>query len=132
MAGGATILEVPWPTPSSDDPAGQTWSETGFLNTARYKHTATLLANGQVLVAGGAPGTGNTDSLSSAELYDPASHTWNETRRLNNARNSHTATLLTNGQVLAVGGFGTSGMLSSAELYNAWALPIGALESVAP
>ena len=48
------------------DPASGTWSATGSLTTARYDHTATLLPNGKVLVAGGY----NGGPLSSAELYD--------------------------------------------------------------
>jgi hypothetical protein len=51
------------------DPASGTWSATGFLRTARQQHTATLLFNGKVLVAGGFK---DSDDLGSAELYDPA------------------------------------------------------------
>ena len=65
------------------DPASGTWTATGSLNTARYYHTATLLPNGKVLVAGGSDGSG---PLSSAELYDPASGTWSATGSLNTAR----------------------------------------------
>ena len=52
------------------DPATGTWSVTAFLNTGRWYHTATLLANGKVLIAAGADP--NFFPLSSAELYDPA------------------------------------------------------------
>ena len=55
------------------DPASGTWTATGSLVTARDNHTATLLPNGKVLVAGGI--NGPSLHLSSAELYDPA--TWN-------------------------------------------------------
>ena len=55
------------------NPASGTWMVTGSLNTARSRHTATLLPNGKVLVAGG---LGYSDYLTiyltSAELYDPA------------------------------------------------------------
>ena len=93
------------------DPA---WVLPGALNTARYAHTATLLPNGQVLVAGGY----NAGALSSAELYNPATGAWTTTGNLNTARYVHTATLLPNGQVLVAGGAGAAGALSSAELYN--------------
>src|SRR5947208_6710153 len=53
------------------------WRATGDLVTARWNHSATLLSNGQVLVAGGL-GTGSI-FLTSAELYDPATETWTET-----------------------------------------------------
>jgi hypothetical protein len=49
------------------DPAAGTWSGTGALSTGRYRHTATLLPNGKVLVVGG---DGPSGYLSSAELYD--------------------------------------------------------------
>src|SRR5207248_4670933 len=57
-----------------------TFGDTGSLNTARYAHTATLLPNGKVLVAGGG---GSSGFLSSVELYDPASGTWTSTGSLN-------------------------------------------------
>jgi hypothetical protein len=49
------------------DPATDSWSPAGTLTTARFSHTATLLSNGRVLVAGG---RGNTGRVKSAELYD--------------------------------------------------------------
>ena len=98
------------------DPASGTWTATGSLGTARYVHTATLLPNGNVLVAGGIGGS--TGYLASAELYDPASGTWSATGSLGTARKFHTATLLPNGNVLVAGGIGGStGYLASAELY---------------
>ena len=91
----------------------------GFANanpmgTARHAHTATLLPNGKVLVAGG---QGSSGFVSSAELYDPATGTWTVTGALGNARMGHTATLLANGKVLVAGG-GGGGYLASAELYD--------------
>jgi WD40 repeat protein len=90
------------------DPATGTWTPTGSLNISRRVHTATLLPNGKVLVAGG---LGNTNRLGSAELYDPASGTWSQTGSLGTARSGHTATLLQGGKVLVAGSAG-------AELYN--------------
>jgi WD40 repeat protein len=75
-----------------------------------------LLPNGKVLVAGGYNGT--THSLSSAELYNPASGTWTATGSLATARYDHTATLLPNGKVLVAGGYIGSISLGSAELYD--------------
>ena len=62
------------------DPAIGTWSATGSLNTGRVYHTATLLPDGKVLVAGGLD---NSGCLTSAELYDPANGTWSATGSLN-------------------------------------------------
>jgi N-acetylneuraminic acid mutarotase len=97
--------------------AGQSgaWSPTGDLITARWSHTATLLPDGTVLVAGGS-GTGS--SLASAELYDPATGTWTATGSLVNARQNYTATLLPDGTVLVAGGLNDDVPRKSAELYD--------------
>ena len=79
-----------------------TWTKTGSLNVARGEETATLLANGQVLVAGGADY--NWNGYASAELYNPVTGKWTFTGSMNSPRLYHTATLLPNGQVLVVGG----------------------------
>jgi WD40 repeat protein len=99
------------------DPASGTWARTGSLATARLNHTATLLPNGKVLVAGG--NDNSSRGLSSAELYDPASGTWTETGSLATRRYLHTATLLPNGKVLVAGGYNYfHGNFASAELYD--------------
>ena len=78
------------------------WSNTGSMNVARIDHTATLLANGEVLVAGG---DNNTDGyLSSTELYNPSTGKWTLTGSMTVPREGHDAVLLQNGQVLVAGG----------------------------
>ena len=89
------------------------WTGTGSLNVARDNHTATLLANGEVLVAGG---TNYNGTLSEAELYNSFTAVWTTTGRMNTARAGQTATLLQNGQVLVVGG--NTGTVTTAELYT--------------
>lgn len=84
------------------DPKSGTWAVTGSLSNARFKHTATLLPNGKVLVAGG--NTTFNVALASAELYDPATGVWTATGSLNIPRFEHTATLLANGKVLVIAG----------------------------
>src|SRR5439155_1631242 len=102
------------------DPTSGTWTATGSLGAARGEHTATLLPNGKVLVAGGV--SNSYSFLVNAELYDPASGTWTATGSLGAARSDHTATLLPNGKVLVAGGFNgnldTGFNLASAELYD--------------
>jgi N-acetylneuraminic acid mutarotase len=93
-----------------------TWATTGSLNVARCAHTATLLPDGQVLVAGGEGA--NSTVLSSAELYDPATGKWTLTGSMATPRMEHTATLLPNGQVLVAGGSNNSTFLSSTETYD--------------
>jgi hypothetical protein len=95
------------------DPVTGVWTATGTLKAGRGHHTATLLPNGKVVVAGGE----GPFSLSSAELYNPATGVWTVTGVLNTTRSEHTATLLPNGKVLVAGGEnGTT--LSSAESYD--------------
>src|SRR6266550_4313266 len=97
--------------------AAGVFTNTGSLNIGRSQHTATLLPNGKVLVAGGVDN--NNNALASAELYDPVSGTWTATGNLNTARYLHTATLLPNGKVLVAGGLRTgNSFLASAELYD--------------
>ncbi|MFZ1218521.1 MAG: kelch repeat-containing protein [Chthoniobacterales bacterium] len=102
------------------DPAAGTWTATGSLATPRFSHTATLLPNGLLLVAGGEFFLNSGQNiLASAELYDPVSGTWTATGSLAGARVTHRATLLSNGKVLVVGGYKEGGVyLTSAELYN--------------
>ncbi|MEO8215997.1 MAG: kelch repeat-containing protein [Acidobacteriota bacterium] len=86
------------------------WTMTGALNTARRGHSATLLRDGRVLVAGGTGAGCSSPATRSAELYDAVSGTWTPTGDLTTARSNHTATLLQNGEVLVAG--------DSAELYD--------------
>jgi N-acetylneuraminic acid mutarotase len=102
------------------DPDSRTWTAIGSMFFARQAHTATLLPDGRVLVAGG----GNVGYFTSgAEIYDPSSGTWGPTGALGTARGIHTATLLPDGRVLAAGGNHNNineplTALSSAELYD--------------
>jgi hypothetical protein len=99
------------------DPSMGSFTATGSLSEARDRHTATLLPDGRVLIAGG--DWNYSRALTSAELYDPASGTFGSTGAMTAGRDSHTATLLQDGTVLIAGGT-TSWpyvALASAELY---------------
>ena len=95
---------------------------TGSMTNPRASHTATLLNNGMVLIAGGfnALNAGGTlQSTATTELYDPATGTFTATGSMIIARSGPSATLLNNGKVLVVGGSNNrSGDLASAELYD--------------
>jgi len=100
------------------DPRTGTWTETVTMAQTRWRHTATLLPNGKVLVVGGAAEDRGTVYWASAEIYDPANGRWEPTGQMEMPRASHTATLLPNGLVLVSGGLNQDGLISSAELYD--------------
>jgi hypothetical protein len=93
------------------------WMTTGSLMIGRREHTATLLPNGQVLVAGGFH---SRKPVAKAELYDAATASWTRTDQLFHGRFGHRATLLGSGNVLVSGGTDSLSRdaLASAELYE--------------
>jgi hypothetical protein len=81
------------------------------LTQGRFGHTATLLKDGRLLVAGGQEA--RKQALATAEVYNPTTKTWSTAGSMSEARGlGHTATLLEDGRVLVVGGSGT------AEIYD--------------
>ena len=78
------------------------------MSVPRANHTATLLATGQVLVIGGIPQVPAVyvgyAPTSSAEIYDPASNAFALAGNMADGRFWHSATLLSDGRVLVVGG----------------------------
>jgi len=134
-----------------DTATGQ-WTATGDMTQPRCLHSATLLPNGNVLVAGGVSSLydsntqSDTDTVTTAEIYNPATHTWTATGGLNASRADAATTLLEDGKVLTVGGYSKTGQntsntyLTSAELYDPttgrWSLttsiPVSSFESITP
>lgn len=92
-----------------------TGTNTGSMIANRAIHTATLLPDGNVLVAGGQVAT----VLSSCELYISSAGVFASTTSLNIARSAHNSVLLSNNKVLIIGGtFDGTAQLSSCELYD--------------
>ena len=113
------------------DPATGVWTPTAPMSAARAFHTATLLADGKVLVSGGASIYHGSKGVvaATAEIYDPKSATWHAAARMSVARYHHTAALLADGRVLVAGGWAlttnSDKSLAAAEIYdpttNTWA-----------
>jgi N-acetylneuraminic acid mutarotase len=91
-----------------------TFSSVGSLHTARADHTATLLLDGTVLIAGGC----NTMCVSAAELFDPITNDFSATNPMVSRRGLQTATLLQDGRVLITGGYDGTAAFLTAELYS--------------
>jgi WD40 repeat protein len=96
------------------DPATESFTTIGNMNSRRGDFTATLLPNGKVLVVGGE----GSSALSSAEVYDPDTRKFSRTGDMSSGRTMHTATLLPSGKVLITGGGDYQKPLATAELYD--------------
>ena len=100
------------------------WTRTaGGLSTPRFEHTATLLDDGKVLIAGGQgpPISGVSEALATTEIYDPAVDSFRKSNDMSDARTNHTAVKLPDRTVMMVGGAGgPSGdtSLATAEVFN--------------
>lgn len=92
------------------------------MGSPRFFHTATLLQDGKVLIAGGSSSADTnglpTTALATAEVYDQATRKITATGSMNTPRFYHTATLLQSGKVLIAGGQNSTGTLDTAELFN--------------
>jgi hypothetical protein len=133
--GGALVTGGVGGAVSSDveiyDTAADTWIAAAPMGVARVRHTATLLDDGRVLVAGGRaidPLTLAEQPSDTAEIYDPRTDAWTPTPPMPVARAFHTATLLDDGRVLLVGGDTRTGIATSAVVFDpgagVWSSPI--------
>ncbi|CAF2984215.1 unnamed protein product [Rotaria sp. Silwood2] len=126
ITGGVICCEgsnMPLNTAEIYDPSTGSWTMTSNMTIARYWHTASILANGKVLVVGGVSYSGNNSVLlNSAELYDPSTGSWTMTNNMTFQRSSHTAAILSNGKVLVAGGYATNdnndNLSNTTELYD--------------
>jgi hypothetical protein len=102
------------------DPVANKWESTGAVALARGSATATLLADGRVLLAGGPANgcPGLNPGVKEAEIYDPAGGTWSPTGDLLATRYAHSLTTLPDGKVLVAGGQTGNTAVSSCELFD--------------
>jgi hypothetical protein len=103
------------------DPKKGKWSVTGSMSVGRTDFTATLLQNGEVLVAGGTDF--EISCYNTAELYTPSTGQWTLTGSMTQPRCYHSATLLPSGEVLVSGGTvsiynNSNPTVASSEVYN--------------
>ncbi len=104
------------------------FASAGSLEQTRSSHTATLLPDGRIFLAGGADPKGRP--LSSTELWDPEAASFVRSGPLGSPRTGHTATRLTDGRILVVGGDDGKGSVATAETWDpatASAKPTGSL-----
>lgn len=123
----AASLGIPAWGADPSQPTGS-FSLTGSLADARSLHSATLMLDGRILVAGGVTGDGSVrPHHADTELWDPITGIFGPAGSLIRTRDSHTATLLLDGRVLIVGGVGgtrragaddTHGLAADAELWD--------------
>ena len=137
ITGGSTCEAPICPTNTAElfDPTANAFEYTsGAMNMPRVGHTANLLTNGQVVLAGGNSSCAWANSCTaelSTESYDPASSTFSGTQAMTTARSGQTGTLLSNGSVLLAGGIASRITLSSIELYQPSSFAPAELVSIA-
>jgi hypothetical protein len=101
------------------DPATGTFSATADMTTERAGHSAVLLNDGRVLIAGGGSFNGANVFISNAELYDPLTATFNRTGSMATGRAGVSAALLPDGRILLAGGHnGDDGPVLTVEIYD--------------
>jgi Bacterial Ig-like domain (group 3)/MBG domain (YGX type)/Galactose oxidase, central domain len=115
IAGGPTAPNASSSDHALEAEAAPVEASSSTMTTERRGHTATRLADGRVLIAGGENSSG---PLNQTEIYDPAAATFSPAGNMNEARVDHSATLLADGRVLLIGGRNSSGALSSTEIFE--------------
>lgn len=95
------------------------WESVGEMLMPRFEHTATLLPDGRVLIAGGlGEQRQEVVPVADVELYDPNTRTFSRTAPMRQARTDHAAVALDDGQVLLVGGDAGDEAIASAEVFD--------------
>ena len=107
-----------WNTAEIYDPSSGSFSAGGAMTTARTRHFAETMSNGQILIAGGLTSVASANATASAEIYDPATGSFAAVPPMQASRSFTAAAVLINGQVLVAGGLDSGTVLSAAEIYT--------------
>ena len=121
VAGGTNSSTCGTPTLASTeifDPITMTSQNGAALNQGRGLHTASLLGNGQVLVAGGLNGAGGCAATNTSELYNPSTNQWTLTNTPMGTNRAHFRAVSLNGSMLVAGGYDAFTARDTAELYD--------------
>jgi uncharacterized protein YjdB len=135
VSGGSTCVSPGCPTNAAEiyDPVANAFSTvTNGMNVPRFNHTATLLTNGQVMVAGGYSACSSScTSEASTETFDPVAGVFNLGQAVATPLAGQTSTLLANGNALFVGGINGGITLTNDEWYQPTSLTPPSLVSIA-
>ncbi|HEY6888158.1 MAG TPA: kelch repeat-containing protein [Solirubrobacter sp.] len=118
VVGGVSPLDGTTSLGTSEiyNPATNKWSPPASIQFPRWAHTATLMADGKVVIVGGI--ATNNAPVAVAERYDPAINAWSQAGTLGQARWAHSAVRLPNGKLFISSGHSSQGSYTSSELYN--------------
>jgi hypothetical protein len=108
------------------------FAEAGSMEQARVNHTASLLADGRVLIVGGQSDFDLEVYVATAETWDPVTGSFSPAGKLSQARGSHTATRLRDGRVLVVGGYDGHSLVQAAEIWDPSTASFGSAGSLEP
>jgi uncharacterized repeat protein (TIGR01451 family) len=134
FVGGTVDTEAAFENARVYDSSTDSYDATGPIIQGRAFHTATLMPDGRILLAGSytfvtnivSPPLSHSVSVASTEIYDPVTRTFSDSGEMTVPRTSHTATLLSDGTILIAGGdIGTlvsgGSPTASAEIYTPFA-----------
>ncbi len=102
---GTSLVNTAIKTAEVLDVTTGVFTPTGSLLTGRWLHCLTRLPSGKVMVAGGYPGGFTSSSLSSTEIYDPATGTWSDAGNMASGRYQPVGWVLPSGKLLIHGGY---------------------------
>lgn len=110
---------VPGRTAEVYDPEADAWTPVDDMVASRFDHTATVLGDGRVLLAGGLSLSDDTVApTDSAELFDPSGGSFSRASSMQGPRADHAAVALEDGRVLVAGGDRGSRTTAAVEIFD--------------